>query len=76
MEIKQVVTAYPNMRRVKPSVLQALKRNRFKDAVAYAQAINRNPKLKKEYQQKIKQGESVYHYAIKEYLQRFKKKKN
>ncbi len=64
------------MRNVKPSVLQKLKRNWFKEAVAYAQAINRNPILKKEYQQKIKKGKSVYHYAIKEYLQQFKKKEN
>ena len=73
---KTVVTAYPDMRRVKPSVLQTLNHNRFKDAVAYAQAINRNPELKKEYKQKIKPGESVYHYAIKEYLQRCKEKEN
>lgn len=70
---KTVVTAYPSMpNKKKISALQALKRNRFKDAVAYAQNIRRDLKLKEEYQKKIKPGESVYHYAIKEYLQKYK----
>lgn len=70
---KTVVTAYPDMQHMKPSALQKLKRGWFKEAVAYAQNIIHNPELKKEYQEKVKKGESVYHYAIKEYLKQFRK---
>lgn len=69
---KTVVTAYPNMSKVKKSKLQTLKQGWFKDAVAYAQNIIRDPKLKQEYLKRVKKSESVYHYAIKEYLERFK----
>ena len=65
---KIVVTQYPDMSRIKPSPLQKHKRAIFKEAVAYAKNINRNPVLKKEYLQKVKRGESVYHFALKEYL--------
>jgi hypothetical protein len=70
---KIIVTAYPDMSRVKPSKLQKVYRNKFKEAVAYAKNINRNAALKKEYSKKVKPGESVYHYALKEY---FKKRKD
>ena len=63
---KTVVTQYPDMSRVKPSLLQKHKRSIFKEAVAYAKIINRNPELKKKYLEKVKPGESVYHYALKE----------
>jgi hypothetical protein len=65
---KVVVTRYPDMSRVKPSGIQKHYRNAFKEAVAYAKNINRTPALKQQYLKKIKKGESVYHYAIKEYL--------
>jgi hypothetical protein len=65
---KTVVTEYPDMHRVKPSPLQKYRRNVFKEAVAYARSINRDRSLRNEYLKKIKPGESVYHYALKEYL--------
>lgn len=67
---KTVVTKYPDMSKVKPSKLQKQKRSLFAEAVAYAQAINRNLELKKKYAKKVKKGQSVYHYAIKEYLEK------
>jgi hypothetical protein len=67
---KVVVTKYPDMRRVKPSELQKIGRNLFAEAVAYASAINRNPIQKAAYLQKVKDGETVYHYAIKEYFEK------
>ena len=70
---KTVVTAYPDIRHKKKSELRDLKRGWFKDAVAYAQKIVHNPELKKQYQEKMKKGKSVYHYAIQEYLQQFKR---
>lgn len=68
-----VISAMPNMRRVKKSELQQLKQNWFKDAVVYAQTILRDPKKKAAYAKKIKDGKTVYHTAIKEYLERAKK---
>ena len=65
---KTVITAYPDMSGVKPSKLQKTKRKRFAAAVAYAQAINNDPAKKALYAKKIRKGQTVYHYAIKEYL--------
>ncbi len=65
---KTVITAYPDMSKVKPSKLQKLKRKTFADAVTYAQGINNNPVKKALYKKKVKKGQTVYHYAIKEYL--------
>ncbi len=64
---KTVVTSYPDMSKVKPSKKQKQQRNLFKEAVAYAQAINNDPVKKAVYAQKVKKGQSVYHYAIQEY---------
>jgi hypothetical protein len=69
---KTVITLYPDMSRVKPSPKQKRNRNLFKEAVAYAKNINRTPALKQAYLKKVKKGENVYHYAIKEYLQKHK----
>ena len=65
---KTVITAYPDMSRVKPSKLQKKKQKGFAEAVAYAQAINNDPVKKKQYSKRVKKGQSVYHFAIKEYL--------
>ncbi len=65
---KTVVTKYPDMSNVQPSELQVAKRKLFAEAVAYARNINNNPVLKAEYKKKVKKGQRVYHYAIKEYL--------
>ena len=65
---KTVVTKYPDMSGIKPSKLQKVKRSRFAEAVAFAQSIIRNPQQKALYAKKVKKGQSVYHYAIKEFL--------
>ena len=65
---KTVVTRYPDMSNVKPSELQKQRQRRFAKAVAYVQNINRNPALKAEYKAKVKKGQTVYHFAISEYL--------
>lgn len=69
---KTVVSAYPDMSRVKPSKKQKANRNVFKEAVAYAKNITGTPELKKKYLKKVKAGESVYHYVLKEYLKKNK----
>ncbi|RXK60724.1 hypothetical protein ESA94_09685 [Lacibacter luteus] len=65
---KTVVSKYPDMSNVKPSKLQKKKRSRFAEAVMYAQLINNDAVLKEEYRKKVKKGQTVYHYAIKEFL--------
>lgn len=65
---KTVVTKYPDMSKVKPSGLQKERRSIFKEAVNYAKAIIYTPELKEQYQQKVKRGQTVYHYALREYL--------
>lgn len=69
---KTVITSYPDMSKVKPSKLQQVKRKRFSEAVAYARAINNDPGRKALYARKLKKGQRVYNYAIKEYLKRNK----
>lgn len=69
---KTVVSVYPDMSKVKPSKLQKVKRNIFKEAVAYARNINNNPDAKKKYLKKVQPGQSVYHFAIQEYLRKHK----
>jgi hypothetical protein len=63
-----VVSRYPDMSGIKPSGLQKQKRKRFLQAVRFAQAILADAKKKAEWQQKIGEGKSVYHAAIREYL--------
>ncbi len=67
---KTVITAYPDMSRVKPSQLQKKRRNVFAAAVAYAQGINNDPARKALYKKKVKKGQTVYHAAIREYMGR------
>lgn len=68
--LKTVITAYPDMSRVKPSKLQKTKRKDFAAAVAYTRAIINNPLTKAAYAKRIRKGERVYNFAIKEYLNR------
>ena len=67
---KTVITAYPDMSRVKPSKLQKTKRKDFAAAVAYARSIINDPVQKAAYAKRIKKRERVYNFAIKEYLGR------
>jgi bifunctional DNA-binding transcriptional regulator/antitoxin component of YhaV-PrlF toxin-antitoxin module len=67
---KTVVTKYPDMSKVKPSKLQKVKRSKFAEAVANAQNILRTPALKAQYAKKVKRRQTVYNYAIKEYMKR------
>jgi hypothetical protein len=69
-----VISAMPDMRRVKKSALQKLKQGMFAEAVAYAQSIVRDPRKKAAYSKKVKKGQTVYHMAIQEYLKKQKAK--
>ena len=72
---KTVITAYPVPIKRKPSKLQQLYRDDFTAAVKYAQAIQRDKKKRKAYEMKVKNGQSVYHYAIAEYKKKYGLKK-
>jgi hypothetical protein len=65
---KTVVTRYPDMSKVKPSKQQQQQRSRFAEAVAYARKITHDPVLKATYAEKVNKGQTVYHYALQEYL--------
>lgn len=65
---KTVVTRYPDMSGIKPSPLQTRQREVFARAVAYARHITNDSQQKARYLKKVKRGQSVYHYLLKEYL--------
>jgi hypothetical protein len=65
---KTVVTAYPDMSRVRPSKLQKLKRSRFAEAVAFAQDILQHPAKKAAFAKTLQKGERLYTAAIRKYL--------
>ena len=67
---KTVITRYPDMSGIKPSALQKKKRKIFAEAVRYAHAIKNNSKQTAVYARKVKKGQSVYHFAIKEYMRK------
>lgn len=68
---KIVITAYPDMSRVKPSVKQKKRRALFSEGVVYAKAIIADPELNELYRKEVKKG-TVYNFAIKEFMDAFK----
>jgi hypothetical protein len=68
-----VISAMPDMSKVKRTPLQKQKQKIFAQAVAYAKDINRNPTKKAAYAKKLKKGENVYRSALQEYLKKMKK---
>ncbi len=66
---KTVVTKFPDMTGIKPSKSQKKQRSKFKEAVRYAQAINNDPVQKAAYKKKVKKGQTVYHAAVREYME-------
>jgi hypothetical protein len=63
-----VIGRFPRMPEKKPTALQQVYEDRFKEAVKYAKAILANRKLKQQYALKLKPGQRVYNYAVKEYM--------
>ena len=66
-----VICAMPDRSSKKPTALQKVKQQKFSDAVQYAKAIVHNPAKKAAYLEKVKEGEQVYHYAIREFLDNY-----
>lgn len=67
---KTILAKYPDMSKVKPSAKQKEKRKNFAKAVAYARSINNDPVKCAAYKKKLKKGQTVFHYAISEYLKK------
>lgn len=65
-----VASKIPDMSNVKATKKQKAKRSLFKEAVAYAQQIIRDPERKAAYKATLRRGRSVYHTAIAEYLKK------
>ncbi|NCU05791.1 MAG: hypothetical protein GXC73_17625 [Chitinophagaceae bacterium] len=65
---KTVVSKFPDMSHVKASPKQKKIRKGFQKAVAYAQGINNDPVKKAVYAKKVKKGQTVFNYAISEFL--------
>ncbi len=68
-----VVSKMPDMSKVKPSAKQLEAKSKFSEAVNYARKILANPELKAAYQKKLRKGQTVYNFAIAEYMQQYKK---
>ncbi|HVY73684.1 MAG TPA: hypothetical protein VG890_02580 [Puia sp.] len=76
---KTLVGKRPDMSRVQSTKEQTKNRHLFKDAVAYASAILKDPQKRGQYEQRIRKakgrlGEQVYPLAISEFLREHSKK--
>jgi hypothetical protein len=69
---KIVLSNYPDMSKVKPSILQQEKRRNFKNAVAYEKSISDDPKKRAAYKNKLKKNQTVFLAAISEYMKTHK----
>jgi hypothetical protein len=65
-----VISAMPDMSKVKSSRKQKEQQKKFAEAVAFAKSISRNPVKKAAYAKKLRKGQSVYHAAIQEYYEK------
>ncbi|GAO43657.1 hypothetical protein [Flavihumibacter petaseus] len=63
---KTFVSKYPDMSGVVPSEEQLKYKSKFSEAVAYAQSIINDPVKKAAYP--VREGKSVYHSAIKDFM--------
>ena len=67
-----MVTKFPDMSQITASAHQRRCRNLFKEAVAYAKAINNDPDKKKAYLKNTGENKTVFNTAISEYMRRVK----
>ncbi|MBO9571616.1 MAG: hypothetical protein J7497_05335 [Chitinophagaceae bacterium] len=67
-----VMSTYPRKKKIKTSGKQSESQPAFKEAVLHAQDIIHDPERKKAFAAKLEPGASVYHAAIREYMEKFK----
>lgn len=70
---KTVISKFPDMSSVKASKRQKAQRDLIVEANAYARRIKNDPLLRVKYEKKVRKGESVYHYAIREFFEQRKR---
>lgn len=63
-----ILAKYPDMSKAGKSEKQDKARKLFKKAQAYAKAIISDPEKKAAYQKELKDGKTVYHTLISEYM--------
>lgn len=63
-----VVSKRPDRSKVKLSAPQKKANGKFKKAVAYAQSVLKDNTLQKIYIKKLKNGQSIYHAALSDYI--------
>lgn len=65
---KTIITAYPDMSRVKYNAKQKSEQSKFAEAVAFARSIINDPEKKAAYSRFLPKGKRLYNAAIQEYL--------
>jgi hypothetical protein len=66
------ISSRPDRSKVKLSAKQKKSNEAFSEAVQYAQDILNDPEKNKHYKTKLKPGQTVYHAAVKEYMDKEK----
>lgn len=67
---RTIITAYPDMSKVKPNKAQLAAKSRFADAVAYAKKTMNHPQDKEQAALRLANRKgSLYHALIAEYMQ-------
>lgn len=65
-----VVTRYPDMSGVKPTMKQKKSNKLFAAAVAYAKSVIADPVRRKKYESKLPSGKTVYIAALSDYMRK------
>ena len=65
-----VISKMPDRSKVKLSQKQKKANKRFQEAVRYAQSILADPSKQKPYKKLVKEGKSLYHAALSDFLRR------
>jgi hypothetical protein len=73
---KTVVSKLPDMSGITASPRQEVRRGVFRQAVAYAKSVIRDPEKKAAYEQVLKPGQSVFNAALSNYMKRQKEEMN
>ncbi|NJK85253.1 MAG: hypothetical protein HC906_04085 [Bacteroidales bacterium] len=63
-----IISAYPDMSRVKPSESQKNERKKFGSAMAYAKRILKDPSIKAAYAEKTKGLQKIHNIAVSDFI--------
>jgi hypothetical protein len=65
-----IISSRPDRSKVILSADQKESNSKFKHAVAFARAVLKDPEKRKEYEDKVKPGQSIYHTALAEFMRK------